>query len=370
MDIEVGVLKQCSEKNCSPFRAGKYSKSMKQSRRWCHTATKGKSGLEAEQVRALGALRRLWSKQKLSADKRRETHFSSNEAKETWIKDHVERETAVARKWVQNAERLIMQEQEKIWNVENTRLTTTKPEKTLEEMLNAIGDSLSDLACSDNEEDGEDEDIEDDTELGELSEDDEPGWVMGTISKSVQLHMESFRQKQMRLDKLMEPRWADMADYFNERNMKYGTTKLNVSAVVKPQTDMTTPKPWLTWSTYAESWYRPQIIKNAASDVSTRKYSNEAGFGETTGTQSHSTSHAWHGTRFVTDEDCEACWTWKLVPLYMASLANYHIEIGFGRQHGDGFCSTWGIGSQIGVFDDISRIKAIFVPILLCVRFF
>jgi len=110
-------------------------------------------------------------------------------------------------------------------------------------MLNAIGDSLSDLACSDNEEDGEDEDIEDDTELGELSEDDEPGWVMGTISKSVQLHMESFRQKQMRLDKLMEPRWADMADYFNERNMKYGTTKLNVSAVVKPQTDMTTPKP-------------------------------------------------------------------------------------------------------------------------------
>jgi len=69
-----------------------------------------------------------------------------------------------------------------------------------EEMLNANGHSLSDLASSDNEQDEEDE-VEDDedTELGKLSDDDEPGWVLGTISKTVQNLMESFRQKQMRL---------------------------------------------------------------------------------------------------------------------------------------------------------------------------
>jgi len=49
----------------------------------------------------------------------------------------------------------------------------------------AIRDSLSDLASSDNGEDGEDEDDEE-TEQGQLREDDEPGWVMGTIMKTVE----------------------------------------------------------------------------------------------------------------------------------------------------------------------------------------
>jgi len=48
-------------------------------------------------VRALGALRSLRSKKKLSAEKPQETHFSSIEEKEKWIEDHVDRETAVAR---------------------------------------------------------------------------------------------------------------------------------------------------------------------------------------------------------------------------------------------------------------------------------
>jgi hypothetical protein len=53
-------------------------------------------------------------------------------------------------------------------------------------MLDAIGDSLSDLASSDNQEDRENDE---DTEHGTLSEDDEPDWAMGTISKTVQQHM-------------------------------------------------------------------------------------------------------------------------------------------------------------------------------------
>jgi len=68
---------------------------------------------------------------------------------------------------------------------------------------------------------------------------------MGTISKTVQHHMENFRQKQMRLDKLIQLGWGDMDDYCRERDMKYGTTELNVPAVRKPQTDSTaaTPSP-------------------------------------------------------------------------------------------------------------------------------
>jgi hypothetical protein len=83
-------------------------------------------------------------------------------------------------------------------------LRSREPEKTFQAMLVAIGDSLSDLASSDNGENGEDEDDEA-TEPGKLSKYDEPGWVMGTIAQTVQQRMESFRQKLIKLDDLTQP---------------------------------------------------------------------------------------------------------------------------------------------------------------------
>jgi len=98
----------------------------------------------------------------------------------------VERETTVATKCLEDAETAIKQEHKDMRNIEMAGLTTTRPETTFEEMLNTIGDNLSDLASSDNGEDGEDEDDDkEDTELGKLSEDDEPSWVIGKISQMV-----------------------------------------------------------------------------------------------------------------------------------------------------------------------------------------
>jgi len=149
----------------------------------------------------------------------------------------------MARQWVQDVETAIMQQQEDMSTAENAGATTRKPENTFKEMLNAIRDSLSDLASSNDEQDGEDEAAdEEDTELSKLS-DDASGWVMGIISKTVQHCMESFQQKQLRLDELMQLGWGDAANYFSERNMKYGTAELKVPAVVKPQIDMTAAIP-------------------------------------------------------------------------------------------------------------------------------
>jgi hypothetical protein len=65
-------------------------------------------------------------------------------------------------------------------------VTTRKPEITFEEMLNVMGDSLSNLGSSDHEQDVEDEeDDEQDIVLSKLSDDDEPRWMMGTICKTV-----------------------------------------------------------------------------------------------------------------------------------------------------------------------------------------
>jgi len=70
------------KKNFSPLPVGRYSKWTKSSTQRPHQANEGKRGLEAERIRALGALRSLRSKKKLAAEKRRETHFLSNEEKE------------------------------------------------------------------------------------------------------------------------------------------------------------------------------------------------------------------------------------------------------------------------------------------------
>ena len=154
------------------------------------------------------------SKNKLAVEKRRETHFLSNHDKAKWIEDYVDRETAGARMPVEDAEAAVQQEQEDTRKAENVGLTDREPEKTFQEIMVAIGDSLSDLASSDDGDDGEDEDDEE-TEKGQLSEDDEPGWVMGAITKPVKPRLQRFRQKQMNLDDMTQPGWEDAANSFH-----------------------------------------------------------------------------------------------------------------------------------------------------------
>jgi hypothetical protein len=184
----------------------------------------------------------LRSKKKLAAEKRREPHFLSNEEKGKWIEDYVDRETAGARKRVEDAEATVQQEQDDMRHAETAGLRSREPEKTFEDMLVAIGDNLSDLVSSEDGEDREDEDDKE-TEQGNLSEHDEPGWVMGRIIKMVPQRIERFRQKQMKLDKLTQPGWDDAADNFRERDKNYRTTELNVPAVVQPQTNNDAPAP-------------------------------------------------------------------------------------------------------------------------------
>jgi len=226
------------KKNLSPLPAGKYGQ-LTECCTWQRDKPNGgKSGLDADRVPTIGWLRILRSNMMLAAGREQEKHSSTNEEKEKWINDLVDRKTAVAPVRGEDAEIAIKQEQEDMRNAEKAGLTTTYPDTTFDEMMNAIGYSLSDLASSDDVEDGQDED--DDAEalaLGKLSGDDEPGLVMGTIPKMVQHRMGRFWQKQMKLDKLTQPGCWDAVDYCHGRDMKYGTTELMVLAVVQPPTE-------------------------------------------------------------------------------------------------------------------------------------
>ena len=83
-----------------------------------HQADQGKSGLEAERVKGLGALCILCSQKNLAAGKWRETRFLSNEAKEKWIEDYVGWQTPVATKRVEDAETALTQKQDDMRNAQ------------------------------------------------------------------------------------------------------------------------------------------------------------------------------------------------------------------------------------------------------------
>lgn len=86
----------------------------------------------------------------------------------------MEREITVARKRVKDADTVSKQQHKQIRNAEHTGVTTREAAKMFQEMKIAIGDSLSNLANSNQEEDGDDE-YHLDTDRGKRSEDDEPG---------------------------------------------------------------------------------------------------------------------------------------------------------------------------------------------------
>jgi len=122
------------------------------------------------------------------------------------------------------------------------------------------------------------------------------------------------------------------------------------------------------WRDDVGSWYRPQTITNASSDLSTVKWSNETGFLQSWGRQSQSISETRHSALFVTDGDCEASWTFKRLPLHLESIANYRIELWFGRRYGDSSCVTGGVDIQIGTLMTYLEYMK-FVPTWLHVSF-
>ena len=132
-----------------------------------------------------------------------------------WIEDYVERETAGTRKRVEDAEAAVLKGPDDMKHAEISGRKIRELKMTCKEMMVAIGDSLSDLASSNNGEDGEDEDDEG-TEQGKLSKDVQPGWGMGTMTKTTQQYMEMFQQKKMKLDQLTQLGWEDTVNYFRE----------------------------------------------------------------------------------------------------------------------------------------------------------
>jgi len=122
----VNPLKQ----NISPHSAGRYGQSAKRSTQHHHLANAGKSGFQAERIGALRALLSVRSQEMLAVEIWRETHFLSNEEKEKWMEDYVERETAGARKRVEEAEAAVQQGQEDMTRAIIAGMTSREPEKT------------------------------------------------------------------------------------------------------------------------------------------------------------------------------------------------------------------------------------------------
>lgn len=94
---------------------------------------------------------------------------------------------------------MVQQERDGQRKGEYSGLANRESEKTFQEMIVAIGDSLSDIVRSDHAEDGEEED-DVQAEQGQMSQDDKPCRVMVTSSNTVLPQRERFWRTQMTLD--------------------------------------------------------------------------------------------------------------------------------------------------------------------------
>jgi hypothetical protein len=178
-----------STKNYSALPAGKFCKSDKRSTVRGHKANQGKSGVEAERERALGAFHSLRFKNHHSAGLRSDIQFFDKEEKNKGIQEFVEKEMAAARQRVAKAEVAVERERERAEDMEMKRLAAGPTKMCFREMMEAMGENVEDVMTSDEDGDDEEEDDEDDKDDAKLSDDDdnehERNWVVGTINQSV-----------------------------------------------------------------------------------------------------------------------------------------------------------------------------------------
>jgi hypothetical protein len=151
------------------------------------------------------------------------------------IEVYTDRETTGATKGVDDAEPSVQQEWDDAKKAENAGLMNRELKMTFQEMMVIMGDCLSDLASSDDTNDGEDKD-EEETEQGQQSEDEQPSRMMGTVTQTVQQRRGRFRQNQITVEEWTQLRWEDAAAHFHEREKKNIISALLVLADIQPQT--------------------------------------------------------------------------------------------------------------------------------------
>jgi hypothetical protein len=105
----------------------------------------------------------------------------------------VEKEMAVARHRVAEAEMAVERKRERAEDMELRRLAAGRTKMSFQEIMEAIGDNVEDAMTSDEDDDDKEVDDEDDKDNTKLSDDDEDehqcNWVVGTINQSVQEHL-------------------------------------------------------------------------------------------------------------------------------------------------------------------------------------
>jgi len=144
--------------------------------------------------------------------------------------------------------------------------------------------------------------------------------------------------------------------------VKYWTTELKVPPVVEPPTDTTAATPSLTTS--GELMQVPDIISGQLQmpQVTSRQGSSQMRLSsERPEPDNHIVSQMPDSMRNPSQMENA-----KPDQPISLNLANYHIEIGFRRRHGDGSGVAGGADSQIAIFDDESLVKAIVTYFVTC----
>lgn len=118
-----------------------------------------------------------------------------------------------------------------------------------------------------------------------------------------------------------------------------------------------------------DSWYHLLKISKPAWDFLTRMLSYDARFLKTSVTQIHSADTIRRIMWYLSDSLSNVSWICTHLPLHIASLANYQIEIRFRPQLWESSSFTRGVNWQISIINNVSLGKEICVTNFPCTWF-
>jgi hypothetical protein len=227
------VTTRQTKKNLKPLPAGKTGKSRNPSTLRRHRYNAERSAHEAERIRALNALRTLKSRKRKAATKMKEIQGMSEDQREKWIENYVERETQVARQRVEAADAAVNEDMENEYGAPPAVRTK---KRTFEELLALVGDDLDNVVPSDDDDDDDDEEEPDeDEDEKEWADDDD--FVPGQMDKTTMAEIAAARARTSRIFELTKEGYAEAEAFWRKRDEEVGVDTLKHGRLPVPRSE-------------------------------------------------------------------------------------------------------------------------------------
>jgi hypothetical protein len=158
----------------------------------------------------------------------------SEDQREKWIENYVERETQVARQRVEAADAAVNEDMEREY-VPGAMPSASTKKRTFEELLALVGDDLDNVVPSDDDDDDDEEEPDEDEDEKEWADDDD--FVPGQMDKTTMAEIAAARARTSRMFELTKEGYAEAEAFWRKRDEEVGVDTLKHGSLPVPSAE-------------------------------------------------------------------------------------------------------------------------------------